>query len=89
VWAVLLDEGVYLGLISTFTGCWPGRGEPRTVPAGHPPGQREAGAGRDRAQRCEPAKWTYYYLYATLDIFSRYVAGWMIAGTNPQRWPRC
>ncbi len=26
-----------------------------------------------------PAKWTYYYLYVILDVFSRYVAGWMIA----------
>jgi len=25
------------------------------------------------------AKWTYYYLYVILDIFSRYVVGWMIA----------
>jgi putative transposase len=24
-------------------------------------------------------KWTYYYLYVILDIFSRYVVGWMIA----------
>ena len=26
-----------------------------------------------------PAKWTYYYLYVILDIFSRYVVGWMLA----------
>jgi putative transposase len=26
-----------------------------------------------------PAKWTYYSLYVILDIFSRYVVGWMIA----------
>jgi len=26
-----------------------------------------------------PAPWTYYYLYAILDVFSRYVVGWMIA----------
>ena len=26
-----------------------------------------------------PAKWTYFYLYVILDIFSRYVVGWMIA----------
>jgi putative transposase len=24
-------------------------------------------------------KWTYYYLYVILDIYSRYVVGWMIA----------
>ena len=26
-----------------------------------------------------PKKWTYYYLYVILDIFSRYVVGWMVA----------
>jgi putative transposase len=26
-----------------------------------------------------PAKWTYYYLYVILDIFSRYVTGWLLA----------
>ena len=26
-----------------------------------------------------PTKWTYYYLYVILDVFSRYVVGWMIA----------
>jgi putative transposase len=26
-----------------------------------------------------PVKWTYYYLYVILDIYSRYVVGWMVA----------
>ena len=26
-----------------------------------------------------PQKWTYYYLYVLLDVFSRYVVGWMVA----------
>lgn len=26
-----------------------------------------------------PVKWTYYYLYVILDVFSRYVLGWMVA----------
>jgi len=26
-----------------------------------------------------PAKWTYFYLYVILDIFSRFVVGWMVA----------
>src|SRR5213593_5237648 len=26
-----------------------------------------------------PAKWTYFYMYVLLDIFSRYVVGWMVA----------
>jgi len=26
-----------------------------------------------------PAKWTHFYLYVMLDVFSRYVVGWMVA----------
>ena len=26
-----------------------------------------------------PGKWTYFYLYVIIDIFSRYVVGWMLA----------
>jgi len=26
-----------------------------------------------------PATWTYYHLYVVLDVFSRYVVGWMVA----------
>ena len=26
-----------------------------------------------------PQKWTYYYLYVLLDIYSRYVVGWIVA----------
>jgi putative transposase len=26
-----------------------------------------------------PVKWSFYYLYVILDVFSRYVTGWMIA----------
>jgi putative transposase len=26
-----------------------------------------------------PAKWIYFYLYVILDVFSRYVVGWMVA----------
>jgi putative transposase len=32
-----------------------------------------------------PAKWLYYYLYVILDIFSRYVVGWMVAGREAAR----
>jgi putative transposase len=26
-----------------------------------------------------PETWTYYYLHVIIDIFSRYVPGWMLA----------
>ena len=32
-----------------------------------------------KAATTRPAKWTYFYLYVVLDIFSRYAVGWMVA----------
>src|SRR4029434_734959 len=29
-----------------------------------------------------PAKWTYFYPYVMLDVFSRYVVGWMIGASR-------
>lgn len=31
-----------------------------------------------------PAKWTYFHLYVILDIFSRYVVGWMLASRESE-----
>jgi putative transposase len=33
----------------------------------------------DITKRRGPVKWTFYSLYVILDVFSRYVTGWMIA----------
>jgi putative transposase len=33
----------------------------------------------DITKRLGPTKWTYFYLYVILDVFSRYVVGWMVA----------
>jgi len=41
-----------------------------------------AGRRRSRSEALRllgPAKWTYFHLYVILDIFSRYVVGWMVA----------
>jgi putative transposase len=35
-----------------------------------------------------PAKWTYYYLYVLLDIYARYVPGWMLAHAENARLAR-
>jgi putative transposase len=32
-----------------------------------------------------PAKWTYYYLYVLLDVFSRYAVGWLLAQQESAR----
>lgn len=29
-----------------------------------------------------PTKWTYYYLYVILDVYSRYVVGWLLASVE-------
>jgi putative transposase len=33
----------------------------------------------DITKRLGPTKWTYFYLYVLLDVFSRYVVGWTLA----------
>jgi putative transposase len=89
VWATLLDEGVYLGSIATFYRLLRRAGESRerrrqaTHPATVKP-ELVATAPNgvwswDITKLHGPAKWTYYYLYVILDIFSRYVVGWMVA----------
>ncbi|KQH79827.1 integrase [Mycobacterium gordonae] len=89
VWATLLDEGVYLGSISTFYRLLRRAGESRerrrqaTHPATVKPElvayQSNSVWSWDITKLRGPAKWTYYYLYVILDIFSRYVVGWMVA----------
>jgi putative transposase len=89
VWAILLDEGVYLGSQSTFYRLLRGVGETRerrrhaTHPAAVKPELLATGANQvyswDITKLHGPAKWTYYYLYVILDIYSRYAVGWMLA----------
>jgi putative transposase len=89
VWAILLDEGVYLGSQSTFYRLLRQAGEVRerrrqaTHPAKVKPELVANGPNEvwswDITKLRGPAKWTYYYLYVILDIFSRYVVGWMVA----------
>src|SRR5689334_751088 len=90
VWATLLDEGVYLGSISTFYRVLREAGEtgerrrqvthPATVKPELVATQPNQVWSWDITKLRGPAKWTYYYLYVILDIFSRYVVGWMVAG---------
>jgi putative transposase len=30
-------------------------------------------------ETARPAKWSYFYLYSIIDIYSRYIVGWMVA----------
>ena len=89
VWATLLDEGVYLGSISTFYRLLraAGQSRERRRQAIHPATVKPELVATapnqvwswDITKLHGPAKWTYYYLYVILDIFSRYVVGWMLA----------
>jgi putative transposase len=88
-WAILLDEGVYLGSQSTFYRLLRQAGEvrERRAQATHPAKVKpelvatapNAVWSWDITKLRGPAKWTYYHLYVILDIYSRYVVGWMVA----------
>jgi putative transposase len=88
VWATLLDEGRYLASERTFYRLLAAGGEVRerrdqlTHPAYSKP---ELLAERpnevwswDISKLKGPAKWTYFYLYVILDVFSRYAVGWTV-----------
>lgn len=90
VYATLLDEGRYLCSESTMYRILREHGEvrERRRQATHPPKvkpQLLATAPNqcwswDITKLRGPAKWTYYHLYVIIDIYSRYVPGWLIAG---------
>ena len=89
IYATLLDEGVYLASISTMYRILHAHGEvaERRRQATHPahvkPELVADAPNRvwswDITKLLGPAKWTYYYLYTILDIYSRYAVGWMVA----------
>jgi putative transposase len=89
VQATLLDEGQYLCSARTMYRLLEQAGESheRRDQLVHPAYQRPellATAPNqlwswDITKLLGPAKWTYFYLYVILDVFSRYVVGWMVA----------
>jgi putative transposase len=89
VYARLLDEGKYLCSQRTMYRLLEGAGEvrERRDQLRHPVYARpELLASRpnevwswDITKLLGPAKWSYFYLYVLLDIYSRYVVGWMVA----------
>lgn len=89
IYATLLDEGCYFGSISTMyrtlrsVGEVGERRDQATRPAHVKPELCASAPNRvyawDITKLHGPKKWTYYYLYTVIDIFSRYVVGWMIA----------
>lgn len=89
IYATLLDEGHYHCSIRTMYRLLKQRGESRerrdqlTQPAYQKPELLATAPNQlwswDITKLLGPAKWTYFYLYVILDVFSRYVTGWMVA----------
>ena len=89
VHASLLDEGCYLGSVRTMyrllavNASSTERRRQRSHPAYAKPELLALAPNQvwswDITKLKGPAKWTCFHLYVILDIFSRYVVGWLIA----------
>ena len=89
VYATLLDEGVYLCSIRTMYRILDDHQEvrERRDQARHPVYRKPELLAEapntvwswDITKLMGPAKWSYFYLYVILDIFSRRVVGWCVA----------
>ena len=89
VYATLLDEGKYVCSIRTMYRILQAHGElkERRRQLRHPhyqaPELLATGPNQlwswDITKLKGPVKWTYFYLYVILDVFSRYVVGWLAA----------
>jgi putative transposase len=87
--AALLDEEKYLCSVRTMYRILAARGEvhERRRRLVHPAYQRPELVATapnqvwswDLTKLRGPAKWTYFHLYVLLDLFSRFVVGWMLA----------
>ena len=89
VYARLLDQGVYLASVRTMYRVLAAQGQSRerrnqrVHPAYAKPELLAVQPNQvwswDITKLKGPIKWNYFHLYVILDIFSRYVVGWMIA----------
>lgn len=89
VYANLLDEGRYLCSVPTMYRLLRTEDEVRerrrqaTHPATVKPELVATGPNQvwswDITKLLGPQKWTYFHLYVVIDIFSRYVVGWLLA----------
>jgi putative transposase len=89
IYATLLDEGRYLCSVPTMYRVLRAEDEvrERRRQARHPatvkPELLAAGPNRiwtwDITKLLGPEKWTYFHLYVIIDIYSRYVVGWLLA----------
>jgi len=92
IWATLLDEGVYLCSRRTFYRLLKADRTPTKRPRAPrtyvKPELLAKGVNQlwswDITKLKGPATWTYFNLYVMLDVYSRYVVGWMIAYQETQ-----
>jgi len=92
IWAIALDHGSYLASISTMYRLLRTQDQvrERRRQATHPARVRPELVARepnrvwswDISKLRGPTKGVYYDLYVIIDIFSRYVVGWMVAPTE-------
>ena len=89
VYASLLDEGVFLCSERTMYRVLAENTEVRErrnqlrhpnhpVPELHATKPNELWSW-DITKLLGPSKWTYFYLYVVMDVYSRYIVGWMVA----------
>jgi putative transposase len=92
VYATLLDEGKYVCSIRTMYRVLQENAQVKERrrqlrhPQYHAPELLATGPNQlwswDITKLKGPVKWMYFYLYVILDVFSRYVVGWMVAGRD-------
>ena len=89
IYATSLDEGVYVCSVRTFYRILAANKEVKerrnqlSHPIYHKPELLATAPNCvwswDITKLMGPVKWSYFYLYVILDIYSRYVVGWMLA----------
>jgi putative transposase len=94
VWATLLDEGTYLASVSTMYRLLRERAQVRERRAisrrpAHVKPELMASAPNqvwswDITKLAGPYKWTWFQLYTILDVYSRYVVGYLVAPRESQ-----
>lgn len=95
IYATLLDQGIYHCSIRTFYRILHENQEVRERrrqlrhPVYEKPELLAEGPNQvwswDITKLMGPSKWTYFYLYVIIDIFSRRVVGWQVADTESAR----
>ena len=95
IWAIMLDEGVYLASVSTMYRLLRARCQVRERraqarrPASVKPELVATGPNQvwswDITKLAGPHKWNWLHLYVILDVYSRYAVAWLVAPRESAR----